>query len=82
MKKFILGIIALAITLNTFSQSYTPPAYADIDNNYRNYVNNLFGSLEPNHVATGLLIDYAFDFLSFPSVLIIKVSQAMCQMAL
>ena len=62
MKKIFHVILALLITIQSFSQSYTPPPYADIDNNFRNYVNNLFGQLETNRVSTGLLMDYAFDF--------------------
>ncbi len=53
---------ALLLTLQTFSQTFTPPSYAEIDTNHRNYVNNLFGALENNRVPTGLLLDYAFDF--------------------
>ncbi|MBA3675302.1 MAG: hypothetical protein H0W75_10190 [Chitinophagaceae bacterium] len=62
MKK-IFHLLLLLLTIYTAkSQTYTPPAFADIDNNYRTYVNNLFGQLETNRVSTGLLMDYAFDF--------------------
>lgn len=62
MKKQMLAAILLLATLQTFSQSYTLPAFADMDNNYRTYVNNVFGTLEANRVPTGLLLDYGFDF--------------------
>ena len=52
----------MIITSVTVAQSFTPPSYADIDVNYRNYVNQVFGALETNRVPTGLLLDYAFDF--------------------
>lgn len=44
------------------AQTYSPPAFADVDNNYRTYINQIFGALESNRVTTGLLIDYGFDF--------------------
>lgn len=44
------------------AQTYSPPAFADVDNNYRTYVNQIFGALESNRVTTGLLVDYGFDF--------------------
>ena len=62
MSKFLQAIIALLLTIHCFSQTFTPPSYAEIDNNHRNYVNQLFGALEVNRVPTGLLMDYAFDF--------------------
>ena len=62
MKKFIQVFIALLFTFSSISQSLVPPTYAEIDTNYRSYVNQVFGQLEPNRIATGLLVDYAFDF--------------------
>ena len=62
MKKFIQLFIALLFTFSCISQSLIPPTYAEIDTNYRSYVNQVFGQLEPNRIATGLLVDYAFDF--------------------
>ena len=44
------------------AQTFTPPAFADVDNNFRTYVNQVFGALESNRVTTGLLADYGFDF--------------------
>ena len=62
MKKIFQLFVVLLFTTKLFSQTYTPPAYADVDNNYRTYVNNVFGALETNRVPTGLLADYGFDF--------------------
>jgi Secretion system C-terminal sorting domain len=62
MRKIFLAMLVLLTTLQTFSQTYTPPSFAEVDNNYRNYVNNVFGALETNRVPTGLLADYGFDF--------------------
>ncbi len=50
------------LSVPVFSQTVSPPNYANIDTNYRTYANNLFGLLEPNRVSTGLLADYGFDF--------------------
>jgi hypothetical protein len=62
MKKiFHLFLLLFAIS-STKAQTFTPPAFADVDNNYRTYVNQVFGALEANRVATGLLVDYGFDF--------------------
>jgi hypothetical protein len=62
MKK-IFQLFLLLLTIYTAkAQIYTPPAFAEVDNNYRNYVNNVFGALEANRVPTGLLADYGFDF--------------------
>ncbi len=33
-----------------------------MDNNYRTYVNQVFGALESNRISTGLLVDCCFDF--------------------
>lgn len=62
MKRIFQIILALLFATQGFSQSFTPPSYADIDTNYRHYVNNVFGVLETSRVQTGLLLDYAFDF--------------------
>ena len=62
MKKlFTLCMLALSYTALQ-AQTYTPPAFADVDNNHRNYVNDVFGELEVSRIPTGLLADYAFDF--------------------
>ena len=62
MKKFIAFLITLAIVSNLSAQTFVPPAYAEVNNNYRTYMNNVFGVLEGNRVPTGLLMDYAFSF--------------------
>jgi hypothetical protein len=62
MKRTIKTITILLLTVQLFSQTYTPPSFAEVDTNYRSYANNVFGALETNRVPTGLLIDYAFDF--------------------
>jgi hypothetical protein len=62
MRKIAQAIVALFISTFAFSQTYTPPSFAEIDTNYRHYVNTIFGALETNRVPTGLLIDYGFDF--------------------
>ncbi|MBA3673705.1 MAG: hypothetical protein H0W75_01900 [Chitinophagaceae bacterium] len=62
MKRILQLFLLLFTTYTVTAQTYTPPAFAETDNNYRNYVNNVFGTLESNRVPTGLLMDYAFDF--------------------
>lgn len=62
MKKLYYLAILLFLTLKISAQSYSPPSYAEINNDFRNYVNNVFGLLEATRVPTGLLMDYAFDF--------------------
>ena len=62
MKKILQTLLVVLCLLQTFSQTVTPPAYADIDSNHRTYVNQVFGLLEPNRLSTGLLVDYGFDF--------------------
>ena len=62
MKKIFPFILLLLAISTTKAQTFTPPAFADIDNNYSTYVNNVFGVLEANRVPTGLLVDYGFDF--------------------
>jgi hypothetical protein len=62
MKKLLQILYILLISLKGFTQTVTPPAYADIDTNHRTYVNQIFGLLESNRVSTGLLVDYGFDF--------------------
>lgn len=62
MKKILQTLLIAIFSLQAFSQTVIPPTYADIDTNHRTYVNQVFGLLEPNRVATGLLMDYAFDF--------------------
>lgn len=63
MKQLFQLILLLTLCANiAYAQTYTPPSFADVDNNYRNYVNGVFGALEANRVPTGLLVDYGFDF--------------------
>ena len=62
MKKLLQIFLTLLISTQVFAQTFTPPAYADIDTNYRTYVNQVFGLLETARVSTGLLVDYGFDF--------------------
>jgi hypothetical protein len=70
MKKIYATLLLWGLLCAANAQSFTPPSYAEVptakrhawDNNYRTYVNNVFGALEANRVATGLLVDYGFDF--------------------
>ncbi|WP_152268749.1 hypothetical protein [Agriterribacter humi] len=52
----------LITPLSSGDTTFTLPAYADVNSNYRTYANNVFGLLEAGRVPTGLLLDYAFDF--------------------
>ena len=62
MKK-ILQLILLSLAINIIkAQTFTPPAFAVADSNFRTYINSVFGALESNRVPTGLLVDYGFDF--------------------
>lgn len=72
MKNLLPAIIGLFLSFQCFAQftpfsgggdtSFTLPAYADVNSNYRTYANNVFGLLEASRVPTGLLLDYGFDF--------------------
>lgn len=63
MKKQLLSATFLWFAvIFTHAQTFTPPPYAEINDTYRNYVNNVFGILEYNRVATGLLVDYGVNF--------------------
>jgi len=62
MRKFLYLLAAAFVFIQSRAQTFTPPDFADVNPNHRNYVNNLFGALEANRVQTGLLMDYAFDF--------------------
>ena len=62
MKKIFQLILVVFAFNTTKAQTFTPPAFADVDNNYRTYVNNVFGALEANRISTGFLTDYGFDF--------------------
>ncbi|MBK8089233.1 MAG: hypothetical protein IPK31_15555 [Chitinophagaceae bacterium] len=64
MKKLLLTASLLFSVLLPYSQTFTPPAYAEIDTNYRAYVNNIFGILEPNRVNSGLLVVKEWKFLN------------------
>ncbi len=72
----LIRLLTLSVSMAN-GQTFTPPSFADADNNYRTYVNQVFGALEANRVPTGLLADYGFDFTdpkiyngSIPSVLV------------
>ena len=62
MRKTLLALLAFALLFRAAAQNFARPSTAVIDDNYRTYVNNLFGQLEPARVSTGLLMDYAVDF--------------------
>ncbi len=62
MKKIFQITMLLCAFSTAKAQTFTTPAFADVDNNYRTYVNQVFGALEANRVPTGLLADYGFDF--------------------
>jgi hypothetical protein len=57
MKKIIQFLLLLCAVGTTKAQSIPAPAYADVDNNYRTYLNNVFGALDANYMPTWLLID-------------------------
>ena len=61
MIKFLRLLFFLLLTLPVSAQSVAPPAYAQIDYNFRNHVVQVFGALEANRVPTGLLLDYGLD---------------------
>jgi hypothetical protein len=46
MKKQLLAVLLLLCVLFAHSQTFVPPAYAEINDNHRNHVNNVFGILE------------------------------------
>ena len=62
MKIILQLVVFLFATSVIKGQTFGTPSHADIDSNYRSYVNNIFGLLEPNRVPTGLVVDYGFDF--------------------
>ena len=62
MKKIFQLLMLLCAISTVNAQTYTPPTFADVDNNYRTYVNQVFGALESNRITTGFLADYGFDF--------------------
>ena len=62
MKRIFQLLLLLFVISTTEAQTFTPPSFADVDNNHRTYVNQVFGALEANRVPTGLLADYGFDF--------------------
>lgn len=72
MKKLLPVIASILMSVKCLAQftplsgggdtTFTLPAYADVNSNYRTYANNVFGLLEANRVPTGLLLDYALDF--------------------
>lgn len=61
MRRLLQVILALLIFVESNSQSFPAPAYAEIDNNYRNYVNRLAW----NHIHTSLL--FRFYYITQPS---------------
>ena len=48
MKKILILLMSFATVSNLSAQTVAPPAYADVNNDYRNYINNVFGTLEAN----------------------------------
>jgi hypothetical protein len=42
MKTILQFLILLCVISTTKAQTFTPPAFADVDNNYRTYVNQVF----------------------------------------
>ncbi len=62
MKKIFQLLLLVCVISTAKAQTFRPPSFADVDNNYRTYVNQVFGALESNRVTTGLLADYGFDF--------------------
>ena len=48
MKKQLLAAALLFAVSFVNAQTFTVPTYAEINENYRNYVNNVFGILEYN----------------------------------
>jgi hypothetical protein len=62
MKKIFQLLLFLCVISTTKAQTFAPPSFADVDNNYRTYVNQVFGALESNRITTGVLVDYGFDF--------------------
>lgn len=62
MKKQLFAALLLHWVFFAQSQTFVPPTYAEINDNYRNHVNNVFGVLEYNRVTTGLLVDYGVNF--------------------
>jgi len=48
-------------TVGQATQAFPAPGYAEVDNNFRTQVGQVFGALETNRVNTGLLLDYAFE---------------------
>ena len=50
MKKIIQSLLLLCVLRAAKAQTFSPPVFADVDNNYRTYVNRVFGALETNRV--------------------------------
>lgn len=49
-------------TVGQAVQPYTAPTAAEVDNNFRTAMTQIFGNLEAPRVTTGLLLDYGFEF--------------------
>ena len=62
MKQIFQLMLLLSAISSSKAHTSTPPSFADVDNNYRTHVNQVFGALESNRVTTGILADYGFDF--------------------
>lgn len=61
--KRILPVLGLLFIIHSpKAQTVSPPVFADVDTNFSTYVSHVFGALENNRVATGLLVDYGIDF--------------------
>ncbi len=43
MKKLLLTASLLFSIISSYSQTFTPPAYAEINTSYQTYINNIFG---------------------------------------
>ena len=63
MKKIFQLILVVFAFNTTKAQTLIPPSFADVDNNYRTYVNNVFRALESTRVTTGLLTNNGFCYL-------------------
>ena len=48
MRKNLILLIAFMISLNLCAQTVAPPVYADVNDDYKTYINNIFGALEAN----------------------------------
>ncbi len=61
MNKVIQTLLLVLAVTCAKAQTVAPPPFAEVDTNFRTYVNGVFGALESQRVPTGLLLDYGFD---------------------